>query len=123
VKITSIAAEGYVSADCGLGPMQFCRNIAQLTLLGVLTYGSNVAAQQRNIASSPASAPSCAQGQLTVTLTVVASAGIVFDSNGEPKLMVANAASPADNVSWLQTVPHVIDTTLQPRAKSSAKKK
>lgn len=54
-------------------------------------------AQQRN---SP-SRPGAAEGELTVTATVVASVGIVIDENGKPRVIVANAPDPADNASAL----------------------
>lgn len=43
-----------------------------------------------------------AQGTLTVTATVVTSAGIVFGPDGEPRIVVANTVDPRDNVSRLQ---------------------
>jgi hypothetical protein len=46
-----------------------------------------------------------AQGTLTVTATVVTSVGVITGPNGEQKVVIANAADPADNVSWLQTAP------------------
>jgi len=51
-----------------------------------------------------AGAPSAAQGNLTVTATVVASVGVVIGSDGEQRLIVANAVDPSDNVSRLQAV-------------------
>jgi len=46
-----------------------------------------------------------AQGTMTVTATVVTSVGVITDSNGEQKVVIANASDPADNVSWLQAIP------------------
>jgi hypothetical protein len=46
-----------------------------------------------------------AQGTLTVTVTVVTSVGVITGPNGEQKVVIANAADPADNVSWLQAIP------------------
>lgn len=84
----------------------------QLAFLGVLAYCSSVAAQQHNVAPIPGA--TSAQGQLTVTLTVVASVGVVLDGSGNPQLMVANAATSGDNVSRLQPVPrNVIRRTLE----------
>jgi hypothetical protein len=49
-----------------------------------------------------------AEGELTVTMTVVASVGIVMDDQGQPKVIVANAADSGDNVSFLEAAsqPH-----------------
>ena len=44
------------------------------------------------------------QGNLTVTLTVVSSVGLVVFPNGEKRMIIANAADQADNVSRLQQV-------------------
>src|SRR5882672_9330361 len=51
-----------------------------------------------------AGAPGAAQGNLTVTATVVASVGVVIGPDGEQRLIVANAADPSDNVSRLQAI-------------------
>ena len=40
-------------------------------------------------------------GTLTVTATVVTSVALVFDQNGNPRLIVANAAARNDNVSYV----------------------
>jgi hypothetical protein len=48
--------------------------------------------------------PGSAQGNLTVTATVVASVGVVIGPDGEQRLIFANAADPSDNVSRLQAV-------------------
>jgi len=53
--------------------------------------------------SSPRAGGS-AEGRLTVTLTVVSSVGLVVGSNGEQRMIVANAVDPKDNVSRLQPV-------------------
>lgn len=49
-----------------------------------------------------------AEGELTVTITVVASVGIIMDEQGQPKVIVANAADRGDNVSFLEAAnqPH-----------------
>lgn len=44
-----------------------------------------------------------AQGTLTVTVTIVTSVGVITGPDGQQKVVIANAADPADNVSWLQT--------------------
>jgi hypothetical protein len=44
-----------------------------------------------------------AQGNLTVTATVVSSVGLVMGPDGEQRMIVANAADPSDNVSRLET--------------------
>lgn len=58
-------------------------------------------AQQRNSLSRPGAT----EGELTVTAAVVASAGIVIDKNGQPRVIVANAPDPADNASALYILP------------------
>jgi hypothetical protein len=64
-----------------------------------------------------------AQGQLSVTFTVVASVGIVFDSHGEPRLVEANSVSHSDNVSCLRPAqPSVVQTVLQPQDEPTGKK-
>ena len=42
-----------------------------------------------------------AQGQLTVSATVITSVSIVTGPDGQQRLIIANAADPADNVSHL----------------------
>lgn len=69
--------------------------IARFVVLGL---SSAAFGQQRN---SP-SHPSTAEGELTVTTTVVASVGVVIDENGQPRVIVANAPDPADNASSVQ---------------------
>lgn len=59
-----------------------------------------------------------AQGSLTVTATVVSSVGLVIGPDGEQRLIVANAADPADNVSFLQRTQAV---SLTPRSTSPDK--
>lgn len=64
-----------------------------------------LAAAQRPSPSAPLQArPGSAEGQLTVTLTVVTSVGVVMDPDGRPRLMVANSPDPQDNVSSLKVV-------------------
>ena len=50
-----------------------------------------------------------------MTATVVTSVGLVIGPDGEPRMVVANAADPADNVSTLQAV-----TVQAPAAKPNA---
>ena len=45
-----------------------------------------------------------AQGELTVTATVVSSVGVEIGPDGEQRIVVANAVDPRDNVSRLRTV-------------------
>jgi hypothetical protein len=87
--------------------MLFRRYISTLIFAGLAFWGgpfpsSRAQAQPRAAAQRPGAAS--AQGELTVTLTVVASVGIVIDAGGQPRLIVANAADPADNVSSLRQV-------------------
>jgi hypothetical protein len=53
---------------------------------------------------SLASATGGAQGTLTVTASVVGSVGLVIGRGGEQRIVIANAADTADNVSRLQFV-------------------
>jgi hypothetical protein len=46
-----------------------------------------------------------AQGQLTVTLTVAPSVGVMMGLDGQPKLICANCNDPRDNVSALKPQP------------------
>ena len=101
--------------------MQFSRYISQLLLVGVLACTVHCTAQQRDVPS--VAGAGSAQGHLTATLTVVASVGIVFDSDGEPKLIEANSVSHSDNVSGLQpALPRPEQTVLQPISLETAGK-
>jgi hypothetical protein len=51
---------------------------------------------------SLASATGGAHGTLTVTASVVGSVGLVIGRDGEQRIVIANAADTADNVSRLQ---------------------
>jgi hypothetical protein len=53
---------------------------------------------------SLASATGGAHGTLTVTASVVGSVGLVIGRDGEQRIVIANAADTADNVSRLQFV-------------------
>lgn len=100
--------------------MKWLRHIT--TLLLAMTACSAVAgAQTRNLpARGFLTTSGSAQGELTVTLTIVTSVGVVLDENGQPKLIVANAPDPADNVSALNVV-HGVSAT-QPGEKPKNKK-
>src|SRR5262245_8714796 len=102
--------------------MQSSRYISQFLLVGVLACAVHCTAQQRNVPSI--AGPASAQGQLTVTLTVVASVGIVFDSHGEPRLVEANSVSHSDNISWLQPAQaSVVQTVLERQTPETRSKK
>jgi hypothetical protein len=75
--------------------MHCCRNILGTLVAGLAVMSAS--AQQRQPA-----ADGSAQGILTVTATVVTSAGIVFGPDGESRIIVANAVDPRDNMSRLQ---------------------
>lgn len=78
---------------------------AHIKVLLFAVLGCSLAAAQRaNSSPSLATRPGSAEGQLTVTLTVVTSVGAVMDANGQPKLIVANSPDPQDNVSSLKVV-------------------
>ena len=71
-------------------------------LAGILVFPCMQASSQQ-----PAFLPGAAhgaQGQLTVMATVVSSVGLVTGPDGEQRMIAANAADPADNVSRLQMV-------------------
>src|SRR5262249_28552499 len=102
--------------------MQFSKYIPQFLLVGLLACALHCTAPERNVPSI--AGPAFAQVQLTVTLTVVASVGIVFDSHGEPKLMEANSAAHSDNVSTLHpALSSVMQTVLQPQTPETTGKK
>lgn len=76
-----------------------------LALVAGIAGSTAAAAQARNSPGPTISGlHGSAEGQLTVTLTIVPSVGVVMDPDGQPKLMVANAADPADNVSVLNLI-------------------
>lgn len=96
-----------MSVDRG-PPMIFLRHLRCFTIalapalvaVGLSSVRAN--GQQKESLSRPGAGS--AQGELTVTLTVVASVGMVIDADGEPRLMVANAADAKDNVSAIKKV-------------------
>lgn len=101
--------------------MQFAKNITPLILLfGLLAYTANGLCEQKSRMPLPGAAS--AQGQLMVTLTVIASVGIVFDSHGVPTLMQANLPNQSDNVSWLRPVKADLDRGLETKPALSKKK-
>lgn len=63
--------------------------------------GLQAAAQQLNQGYG---SPQAAQGELTVTATVVSSVGLMIGEDGEERITLANAADAKDNVSRLQPV-------------------
>lgn len=67
----------------------------------LILFAENLSAQQMG-AGANASHGGSAQGTLTVTLTVVASVGVIIGPDGEQKLIIANAADPADKIAYLQ---------------------
>src|SRR5947209_3781144 len=72
--------------------------------LSVLACSAVAAAQASRPFVPLGSAAGSAQGQLTVTATVVASAGVVIGPDGQPRLIIANAPDPRDNASSLTSV-------------------
>lgn len=83
--------------------MKQLRRKATIVLLLGLTGCAMAAAQARGAA--PTQGPSSgnsAQGQLTVTVTIVASVGLVTGPDGVQRLVVANASDAGDNVSFLK---------------------
>ncbi|HJX85158.1 MAG TPA: hypothetical protein VJ723_12515 [Candidatus Angelobacter sp.] len=72
-------------------------------LLAGFVAGTPAGAQTRGVTLTPRSlAGNSAQGQLTVTVTVVASVGLVTGPDGVQRLVVANGSGPLDNVSSLK---------------------
>ena len=55
-------------------------------------------------ASGAPSTGASAQGTLAVSVTVVTSVGVVIGPDREPRIVVANAVDPKDNVSNLEPV-------------------
>jgi hypothetical protein len=63
-------------------------------------------AQEKSLVTGPSALQGkSAQGQLTVTATVVSSVGIVIGPNGERMLVVANAPAGKDNLTAMSAVP------------------
>lgn len=96
--------------------MQYRRNTI-IVLLSVLAGLGMSHAQARG--ATPAqglSLGSSAQGQLTVTVTVVASVGLVTGPDGVQRLVVANGSGPLDNVSSLK--PFTASPSMQAPAQS-----
>ena len=65
-----------------------------------------------------------AEGNLVVTVTVVSSVGVVFDSNERTRIAIANAADPSDDVPRLQVgwkgSPRKVDQTREAVLRSTA---
>jgi hypothetical protein len=76
-----------------------------MLLLGTIACPPSLCAQAERAISNPPVHPGAAEGQLTVTLTVATSVGVVMDEEGKPKIVIANAPDPADNVSSLHPLP------------------
>ena len=96
----------------------FCGRYIKIILLVALAYCSTAAAQQRTLPPRPGTA----QGELTVTLTIVSSVGVVMDAYGQPRVIVANAVDPADNVSSLRAVPLTSQSQRQQKPKNKKQK-
>jgi hypothetical protein len=76
-----------------------------IVLLSVLTgLGMSYAQARGAIPAQGHSLGNSAQGQLTVTVTIVASVGLVTGPDGVQRLVVANAPDAADNVSFLKPI-------------------
>ena len=78
----------------------------RLALLLAVVAVSIVGAQAQGApqAQGPSQARS-PRGELTVTLTVVSSVGLVTGPDGVRRLVLANAPDPADNVSRIMVIP------------------
>ena len=66
--------------------------------------GACAAFGQRGSAIPSPSGSGRAQGNLTVTLTVASSVGLVTGPDGQPRVVMANAAAASDNVSSVRYV-------------------
>jgi hypothetical protein len=85
--------------------MTWGRSIA-ITFLAVLACCSPINAQSRGVAGSAIpNHPGSTQGQLTVTITIVPSVGVVVGADGQPKVVCANCTDPRDNTSSLAPSP------------------
>jgi hypothetical protein len=73
-------------------------------LLAFILLGSFAAFGQRSNAVPDLAGSRRAQGTLTVTLTVASSVGLVTGSDGQHRVVVANAVAASDNVSSLRYV-------------------
>jgi len=87
-----------------------------IVLLSVLAgFGMSHAQARSAIPAQGHSLGNSAQGQLTVTVTIVASVGLVTGPDGVQRLVVANAPDAADNVSFLK--PFVANSGSKPSSK------
>jgi hypothetical protein len=64
-----------------------------MLLLAIILCAPSLFAQAQRSISNPLFRPGAAEGQLTVTLTVVTSVGVVMDENGKPTIVIANPRS------------------------------
>src|SRR5262245_32903104 len=69
--------------------------------LGIL-FAASASAAAQSVGAHPSG-----HGQLSVTATVVSSVGVETGPDGQPRIVVANALDPKDNVSSLQLVKEV----------------
>lgn len=103
--------------------MQSDGNVTRLMLLlAVIASSTNGLTQQKRRLFSLPGATSV-QGELTVTATVIASVGIIFDANGVPTLMEANLPNHSDNVSRLQPTKADPNRALKLKASGSSRKR
>jgi len=81
----------------------FCQ--AAIFMCLSLTLCLTASAQEKSLVTDPPSLEGkSAQGQLTVTATVVSSVGIVIGLNGELVLVVANAPAGRDSLAAISSV-------------------
>ena len=73
-------------------------------VLAFMLLGTFAAFGQRANAVPDLAGSGRAQGTLTVTMTVASSVGIVTGSDGQQRIVVANAVAASDNVSSLRYV-------------------
>lgn len=62
-----------------------------------------------------------AEGTLTVTATLIASANLIIEPDGKQKIVIANAPDPRDNVSRLLPTKHLINNRDQKSIKVGQK--
>ena len=89
--------------------------LMSVIVFSLVLFSSKIARSQTSLMPS---ARSSAQGQLTVTATVVCSASVVWDEKGTPHIVLANCPDPADNVSQLKMVVLANPQNRQPRRKA-----
>lgn len=115
---------GMQSQSSGHSLMYRCKRLFRVVAAALLLCGMHALAQQPGRAYASRGG---AQGELTVTATVVSSVGLMIGQNGEQRITIANAVDAKDNVSRLQPVVTVklmpVDASAKTRPTPKPRKK